>query len=184
MSIATAAPDAERAEVGIIEFFHGTPEALAIGAVMGPEAFAPDPVNTLLDSGRAAGRGQRAGAIWVAASVVEATAIAVIRGQQEPVAAALAAIRMYRVRLIPFHRGPVAVLHVLREPVGATAIPRLVGEYWQPSGQWWLQELLTPSMRVLEQVAPASERDIYLKRWVHYHQDWERAAALAAPDVR
>ena len=171
---------AGRAELGTIEFFHGSLRALDVGAVVGAEVRTHDPLDPLLDASRALEHGQRGRAIWVAASIVEATAIAAI--QHYPARVPPEAIFVYRVRLIPFHSGPVALRDALRalpEPGSVDAQARLIDEYWHPSGQWWVREVLTPSMRVLEQVPAASEREIYLTRWVRYNQDRERARGVA-----
>jgi hypothetical protein len=51
----------------------------------------------------------------------------------------------------------------------------LIAEYWRPSGIWHLWEILVPAVVVIEEVAPAAERETYVPRWVLYREDAERA---------
>lgn len=89
------------------------------------------------------------------------------------------AIRVYKVRLACFHKAPFAIITRIGECLkSGVAVEGLVREYWAPTGQWRLNELLAPSFTVLEEVSAASERDTYLPRWVHFNEDCERAQFL------
>lgn len=55
---------------------------------------------------------------------------------------------------------------------------QLVCQYWEPTAAWHIQELIAPSLRVLEKVPTATERDVYIRRWVQYNQDRQRAEVL------
>jgi len=77
----------------------------------------------------------------------------------------------------------VAVIDVLHERLEAgaeaAAIEPLIREYWNPRETWHLQEILAESLTILEELPTTSERGVYLRRWVHYNLDRERAEALA-----
>jgi hypothetical protein len=90
------------------------------------------------------------------------------------------AIHVYRVDLQPFHVGPVAIIDELRARLeaGAGSLALLVRHYWERTGMWHIQEVVAPSMTVLKEVPAATERDIYIRRWVQYNLDPEQAAAL------
>lgn len=119
--------------------------------------------------------------MWAALSIQDATAIAAIWSYSRTAPVPHEAIRVYRVEIEPFHIGPVAIIAELRaqlETGGAMSLDLLVRQYWEPTGIWHVQEVLAPSMTVLQQVPAATERDIYIRRWVQYNQDRERVAAL------
>ena len=91
------------------------------------------------------------------------------------------AIRVYRAQLVPFHIGPVAIIRELQNRLAAgraAQVGPIIREYWEPTGIWYLQEVLAPSLTVLEEVPATTERDIYKLRWVQYNQDCERAQVL------
>jgi hypothetical protein len=118
-----------------------------------------------------------AAAVVVAWSIRDATVIAAVRFEHEVTAVPAPALRIYRVDAMPFHSGPLAVIQELYR----RGVPHdgLVREYWAPSDGWHIQEVLVPSLVVLEEVEPLSQREIYVPRWVLYRQDAERAQALA-----
>lgn len=105
--------------------------------------------------------------------------MAILRSDQADAVAA-AAIRVYKVQLEPFHAGPLAVVEELcrRLQAGAPLEP-LTREYWEPTaGIWHLTEVLAPALTVVEEVPPASEREVYVPRWVLYQRDCDRAQLL------
>jgi hypothetical protein len=127
------------------------------------------------DRGALSGLERWAAAVVVAWSVRDATVIAAVRFEHEA-DAPVRPLRIYRVEAMPFHAGPLAVVEELRRR-GAPH-ESLVREYWSPSDGWHIQEVLAPSLVVLEEMAPVSQREIYVPRWVLYRQDTERARAL------
>jgi hypothetical protein len=120
---------------------------------------------------------RRVAAVPVAGSVRDATVIAAIRFEREPTVNSGLPLRVYRVQGEPFHSGPVAIIEELRQRVHGSR-KGLIGEYWMPSGGWYLWEVLVPSLVVIEEVAPASERETYMPRWLLYGKDVERARTL------
>ena len=167
----------------VLEYYWGTLVQVAIGVVIQPSPVdAKRSAETRLDVGRPEGARLRSQAVWAAPSVRDATAIAAIRAYSRTAPVPHEALRVYRVELQPFHTGPVAIIDELlaRLETGAASLEPLVRQYWQPTVTWHIQELIAPSMTVLEEVPAATERDVYIRRWVHYNQDRERAAALSA----
>jgi hypothetical protein len=146
--------------------FYGTVHALPLGA-----GFAP-PVDPLWIDGME----RRTEAVPVAASIRDATVIAAVRFVNELAASPAVRLRVYRVDAMPFHAGPLAVIERLRQCGGGSA--ELIREYWSPSGVWHLKEMLVSSLVVVEEVPPASDRDVYVPRWVLYREDSERAGLL------
>ena len=70
------------------------------------------------------------------------------------------------------------VLHERLEARAGAAIEPLIHEYWRPTGVWNLLEVLAESLTILGKLPTASERGIYVRRWVHYNLDRARAEAL------
>ena len=166
---------------GKSEFYTGgTVDAVAGNTIIGPLPWRPDAERTL-DGGRTATMGLRSPAVWATSSIRDATAIAAIRAHLRSRPVPYDAIHIYRVWLVPFHIGPVAVIDVLHERLesaGGAPIEPLIREYWNPTGTWHLLEILAESLTILEELPTISERDIYMRRWVHYNLDRERAEPL------
>jgi hypothetical protein len=165
-----------------VKFFHGTRLPLVTGSTISPEP-SSEVVDAVLDAGRPAEAGRRSAAVSAATSVVDATAIAAIRsyspGKTSSWTDPYAGFHVYQVELEPFHVAPIAILKELLDRMTSGApVAALVREYWQPKEPWLLNELLAPSLIVVGELAPSSERDTYLRRWVHYNQDCERARSL------
>ena len=163
------------------QFFHGTLTPLAPGTTLGAPSVVATVAESRLEAGRLTGAGLRSAAIWAARSLRDATAIVAIRAYSPSTATPHEAIRVYRVGLNPFHVGPLAAIEEIerrlesRQDKGAEA---LVREYWEPTGVWYIQEVLARSLTILEEVPATSERDLYVRRWVQYNQDRERAEGL------
>lgn len=163
------------------ECYWGTLVGVAAGATLTPDPVVSGSAEARIDIGRVEGAPLRSKAVWAALSIQDATAIAAIWSYSRTVPVPHEAIRVYRVEIESFHIGPVAIIAELRgrlEMGGAMSLDLLVRQYWEPTGTWRVQEVLAPSMTVLEEVPAATERDIYIRRWVQYNQDRERAAAL------
>jgi hypothetical protein len=152
--------------------YYGTLEALTPGA---PPPVVADPHALSVD-----GMERRLSVVPVAASIRDATVIALIRFEHELSATSSVHLRLYKVQATPLHIGPVAVVEELRQRLGAIGWrgDGLVQEYWSPSGIWHLREILVSSLVVVEEVAPASDREVYVARWVLYREDAERARLL------
>jgi len=123
----------------------------------------------------------RSEAVWAASSIRDATAIAAIRSYSRSAPIPHAYIHVYQVQLVPFHAGPVAVIEELQSRLLAgrqASLEPLIREYWEPMGTWNLQEILAASLTVLKEVPATTEREVYVRRWVHYNQDCERAQSL------
>lgn len=162
-------------------FYHATVSPVSDGTTLDRGSMRCAAAIALLDAHRPLGMLPRSTSVWAASSIRDATALAAIHSHSRTAPVAHERIRVYRVELTPFHMGPLAVIDELQarlEAASAATIEPLVAEYWAPSGAWHVQELLTHSLTVLEEVPAASERDIYIHRWVHYHQDRERAQSL------
>jgi hypothetical protein len=166
------------------KFYYGTEMSLATGATVDPETSAYSRAYAALDAGRPATSGLRAGSVWAAMSIKDATAIAAIRSYVRSTPKPHSLIRVYRVELVPFHAAPLAILAELQSRL-ATGTPfhPLVREYWEPTGVWHLMEALAPTLTVMEVVTPATEADIHTRRWLHYNRDCKRAAAFE-PTIR
>ena len=161
------------------EFYHGTVTALAIGATVQRDSSACTPVDTALDAGRPAGAVRRSGSVSAAMSPEDATAIAAIRAYSRTAPVPHCDLRLYRVQLVPWHEAPLAVLEELECRLATGTDPKpLIREYWQPTGEWRLKEVLTPSFTVVEAVTPASEAGIRVRRWMDYGKDRDRAHAF------
>jgi hypothetical protein len=162
-----------------VKAYYGTLESWVSGAVVGPRASVYSDAETILDGGRSAGAGLRSTAVWAAAGVNEATAIAALRAYKPGAPASHSAIRVYQVQMEPLHTAPVVILEeVQRRLAEGIAVHSLVEEYWRPTGTWHLKEILARFMLVEEEVRPASEAATYIPRWVWYDEDLERARAL------
>jgi len=151
---------------------------LAIGATIGPTAWAYSEIDRILDAGRL-GAPLKTSSVSAAPSIKDATAIAAIRLYTRAKPAPQGSIRVYEVKLEPFHAAPIALHEELRIRMlaGASLAP-LIREYWLPTGVWQLKEILAPNFRIVRETAPSTERDTYVRRWVHYNQDRARARAL------
>lgn len=160
------------------DFYYGTLTALTPRATLGPQSSADRAADAHLDAARPIPAGRRSAAVTAAGSVRDATVIAILRSGQ-PDTIAPAAIRVYKVQLEPFHAGPLALVEELcrRMQAGAPVEP-LIREYWEPTGIWHLTEVLALSLTVVEEVPPASEREVYVPRWVLYQRDCDRAQLL------
>lgn len=168
-----------------VGFYYGTLTPLPLGPTRGPLTATSSRADELLDAGRPAGAGLKSTALSAATSINDATAIAAIRSYSaSPYIPIMpldpyASIYVYRVELVPFHSAPVAILEELQERL-LTGMPHeaLVQEYWEPREGWRLREVLATSFTVVERLAPTTERETYLRRWVHYNLDRERARLL------
>jgi hypothetical protein len=165
----------------VSEFYHGTISAVTPGEAIMPAACTRTDAEATLDGGRQPDAVHRYLSVSAALSIKDATAIAAIRSYSRSAPVSHAAIRVYRVRLVPLHIGPVAVIGELQNRLAAgraAQVELVIREYWEPTGIWYLQEVLAPSLTVLEEVPAATERDVYKLRWVQYNQDCERAQVL------
>jgi hypothetical protein len=162
------------------EYYWGTLVPIAEPAILTPDPVVAGSAEERLDVGRAEGAPLRSKAVWAASSIQDATAIAAIRSYSRTVPVPHEAIHVYRADLRPFHLGPVAIIEELRVRLetGAGNLERLARQYWERSGMWHIQEFIAPSLTILKEVPAATERDIYIRRWVQYNLDRERAAAL------
>jgi hypothetical protein len=172
------AGDPVDATASVARFYYGTLAPLPPGATRGPMFSRYRRADAILDAVRPAGAGLRTTAVSAATSVKDATAIAAIRSYSAatynpflPVDP-YSAIHVYRVELVPFHSAPVALLEELQDRLimGGTH-EALVQEYWEPTVGWRLREVLATSFTVVEKLAASTERDTYLRRWVHYNLD-------------
>jgi len=146
-----------------------------------PGASARADAEAILDASRQSGTVYRSMTVAAAASIKDATAIAAVRSYSRSAPVPHEAIHVYRVQLVPLHVGPVAIIVELQNRLAAgraAQVGPVIREYWEPTGLWYLQEVLAPSLTVLEEVPAATERDVYKLRWVHYNQDCERAQFL------
>jgi hypothetical protein len=161
------------------DLYIGATRSLTLRArlVAGP-ACHPE-LDAVLDAARPAGKQGRAAALQVAASVRDATVFAAIRLPREAAADTPPPISVYRVQAKPFHTGPRAVIEELSRRIReGRPFEALAREYWTPTGIWHLREVLVPSLVVIEEVPPASEREIYVLRWVLLRKDDDRAQSL------
>ena len=162
------------------EYYWGTLARVTAGAALTLDPIVAGSAEACLDVGRSEGSRLRSKAVWAASSIRDATAIAAIRSYSRTALVPHEEIHVYRVDLQPFHAGPIAIIDELRARLetGAEGLALLVRHYWESTGIWHIQELVGPSMTVLEEVPAATERDIYIRRWVQYNLDRERASAL------
>jgi hypothetical protein len=161
-----------------VEYFHGSVTPLAIGATIGPPAWTYSEIDRILDAGRVRAP-LKAGSVSAAPSIKDATAIAAIRLYARAQPAPQGSIRVYEVKLEPSHAAPIALYEELRIRMlaGASLAP-LIREYWLPTGIWQLKEILAPNFTIVRETPPPTERETYVRRWVHYNQDRARARAL------
>jgi hypothetical protein len=168
-------------QVGFPQFFLGTLNQFLPRTALGPGSTSDREAALRLDAGRPATAGLRSAAVWAAGSIRDATAIAAIRAYTPPTAIPYEAIRVYRVELTPFHAGPLVTIEEIRRRLAvgrSESIEALIREYWEPTGTWHIREVIAPSLTILEEVPATSERDVYVRRWVQYNLDRERAGAL------
>lgn len=159
--------------------YHGTIAQLRVGAFIGPSSSQPRSIDTALDAGRSAGQALRSVSVSAAASIKDATAIAAIEAYSASHPVPHSLIRVYRVELTSFHSAPVAILAELQSRLASGAPTQsLVQEYWFPTKTWQLMEVLAPSFVVKEEVTPATEAGVYIRRWVDYTKDLELARLL------
>ena len=165
----------------LTDFYYGTLSSVTPGTTITPGSPARTDAEVTLDAGRQPSTVCRCMTVSAASSIKEATAIAAIRSYSRSAPVPHAAIRVYRVQLVPIHIGPVAIIGELRNRLatgrGAELDP-VIREYWEPTGLWYLHEVLAPSLTALEEVPATTEGDVYKLRWVHYNQDCERAQFL------
>jgi hypothetical protein len=165
----------------LTDFYYGTTSAVTPGAAIVPGISTRTDAEDSLDAGRQAGTLCRCMSVSAASSIKDATAIAAIRSYSRSAPVPHEAIRVYRAQLVPLHIGPVAVIGELQNRLAAgraAPVGPVIREYWEPTGIWYLQEVLAQSLTVLGEVPTATERDIYKLRWVQYNQDCERAQFL------
>lgn len=166
---------------GLAEFFLGTLDQFLPRTALGPAPTSDREAELRVDAGRPAAAGLRSTAVWAAGSIRDATAIAAIHAYTPSTAIPHEAIRVYRVDLAPFHVGPLVLIEEIRRRLAegrSESIEALIREYWAPTGTWHIQEVIAPSLTILEEVPATSERDVYVRRWVQYNLDRERAEAL------
>lgn len=158
------------------EYYWGTPGRIGAGTVIEPSPDSVDSAEKHLDAGRSIEAGHRSKAVWAASSILDATAMAAIRCYSRTAPVPHEALHIFRVDLQSFHVGPVAIIDELqaRMQTGASLQP-LIREYWQPTTTWHIREFIAPSLTVLEEVSAATEPEVYLRRWVRYNEDRERA---------
>lgn len=165
----------------ITDFYYGTLRSVTLGATIAPGPSERTDADVLIDAARQAGSAGRYTTVPAASSIKDATALAAIRSYSHSAPVPHAAIRVYRVQLVPIHIGPVALIGELQNRLatgrGAEVEP-VTREYWKPTGIWYLQEVLAPFVTVLEEVPATTERDVYKLRWVQYNQDCARAQFL------
>lgn len=163
------------------EYYSGTLLQATLGSMVEPSPSVHGSAEARLDVDRSDRMGLRAKAVWAASSVRDATAIAVIRASSRTALVPHEALGVCRVDLQPFHIGPVAIIDELRLRLetGTDRLEQLVRQYWTPAATWHIREIIARSMTVLEGVPAESERDVYIRRWVHYNEDRARAAALS-----
>jgi hypothetical protein len=157
------------------DLHYGTPRVLTRGTQLDANVI-EEPA---IDAAWPTDMQSRVGAVAVAASVRDATVIGAIRFERGRESPSLSWLHVYRVQAVPFHAGPLAVLRELGRRVRTGgSLESLVRQYWQPTGVWYIREVLVRSLVVIEEVPPASDRDAYVPRWVLYREDNERARAL------
>lgn len=162
-----------------MECYHGTIQSLVPGATLRLDASEHTEADKLLDAGRPTSSGGRSSCVWASPNVREATAIASIHARWRGDSIPHLAIRVYRVRLERFHSGPVAIIEELQQRLLTGApVEQLIREYWNPTGAWHVTEVLASHLTVEAEVAPASEAQVYIPRWVWYNEDRKRARAL------
>jgi len=163
------------------EFYYGTVSSVTPGAAITPASPARTDADVILDAGRQPGTIYRCMTVSAALSIKDATAIAAICSYSHSAPVPHTAIRVYRVQLVPLHIGPIAVVGELQNRLamgrGADLRP-IIREYWEPTGTWYLQEVLAPSLNIMAEVPAATEAEVYKLRWVQYNQDCERAQFL------
>ena len=165
----------------LTEFYYGTMSPVTPGATVAPGPSARTDAEAALDGGRQPGTVGRYMTVSASSSIKDATAVAAIRSYSRSAPVHHEGIHVYRVQLVPFHIGPVAIIGELQNRLAAgraAQVEPIIREYWEPTGMWYLQEVLAPSLTVLEEVPAATERDVYKLRWVLYNQDCERAQFL------
>lgn len=181
MSARSAERGESPAQAGLPQFFLGTLNQFLPRTALSPGSTSDSEAGLRLDAVRPATAGLRSTAVWAAGSIRDATAIAAIRAYSPSTAIPYEAIRVYRVEITPFHAGPLAVIEEIRRRLAvgrSESIEALTREYWEPTGTWHIQEMIAPSLTVLEEVPATSERDVYVRRWVEYNLDRERAETL------
>ena len=165
----------------LTEFYYGTLSSVTPGATITPAPSTTTEAEAAIDTGRHPRTVCRCMTISAAASIKDATAIAAIRSYSHSAPVPHAAIHVYRAQLVPFHIGPVALIAELQNRLAmgrGAQVESVIREYWEPTRLWYVQEVLTPSLTVLEEVPAATERDVYKLRWVQYSQDCEHAQFL------
>lgn len=159
--------------------YYGTDLSLAVGARLSADSTLHGEGSAVLDAARPAAIRPRTGAVSVAANIRDATVMATMRLEREAGAQTGRLVRIYTVHAQPFHVGPLAVVaEVVRRLRAGLGLETLLGEYWRPSGFWHLREVLVPSLVVVQEVQPVSEREAYIPRWVLSKEDERRARVL------
>jgi hypothetical protein len=163
-------------------YYYGTIGPAMPGATIAPGYCGWADAEALLNASGPPNGPCRSTAVRAASSKPDAAAIAAIYSYSRTEPVPHDAIHVYRVQLAPFHIGPVALIDELQNRLaavgGAGLCEALIREYWEPTGIWHVREVLAPSLTILEEVPATSERDVYLRRWVHFNLDGERARAL------
>ena len=105
--------------------------------------------------------------------------MAAIRAYKVPREVPHSAIRVYQVQIPPIHVAPLAILEEIQNRLmRGDSVQPLIREYWAPTGHWHLREILAPYLVVEQEIAPVSEAEAYVPRWVQYKEDRERAQVL------
>ena len=165
--------------VPLVNGYHGTISPLVPGMTLSPQTYADSGADSILDAARLTKDGLRADVVWAAATVTDATAMAAIRAYKVSPRLPHTSIRVYQVQLAPLHVAPLAILEEVRSRLlRGDSLQSLVQEYWAPTGHWHLREILAPYLAVGQEIAPASEAQTYVPRWVRYNEDCERAQLL------
>ncbi|MBS0418650.1 MAG: hypothetical protein JSR66_13135 [Proteobacteria bacterium] len=154
--------------------YYGTINSLAVGSSKGAGASSYPHADKALDAASPYGV-LRSGAVFVAGSIIEATAFAAAQFRVPN----HSTLHVYRIDMTPLHSAPMAIVHELEKRVaGGGAIAQLVREYWKPTGKWHFTEILGTGFTIIEEVPAASEADTYTLRYIQYGLDQDRAKSL------
>jgi len=135
--------------------YHGTTNTYEIGQIVvkdsGP-SHAISPVDQAFDSQRDPRLGLRQNALYAAANAAWATAY--IQAECTFNGRPASEIHIYKVRMSPFHVGPMAIVDFVRKALNAgEPTDALVREYWSPKEpRWHFLEYLGTEFLVLEEV--------------------------------
>ena len=127
----------------------------------------------IIEKCRPIGKPSRSLCIFAVETVVAACAFYSAQPGYDP-----SAMRIFRVEMPTYHKAPFRLVHEISKRLASHhPTDALAAEYWAPTYEWFAWEFFGPTFNIIEEVAPATAKDIMLFK-LSYDRDYRLAATL------